>query len=161
MHSLKVVSHVYQEPGTVFKKGECAAKYSEACAQIDALIDCLSKPVPTLDPSTAALPSTAAEPEMVSNQGAEGYKKFVRDIREHIYEGNLIQAVPSQRLARPLRGVHAFDVYRELRVLNPSPYALSHTHSRVAFHPNPPLPLLAYPCHQHCPCTVQHSITSS
>jgi anthranilate synthase component 1 len=118
MHSLKVVSHIFKEPGVEF---DCAARYSNACVQIDALIDCLSKPVPTLEPDTAALPTDAAEPEMVSNQGKEGYKKFVRDIRDHIYEGNLIQAVPSHRLARPLRGVHAFDVYRELRVLNPSP----------------------------------------
>merc|ERR1712130_860964 len=37
--------------------------------------------------------------------------------------GNIIQAVPSHRLARPLTGnVSAFDVYRQLRVINPSPY---------------------------------------
>lgn len=41
---------------------------------------------------------------------------------QHNYLGNIIQAVPSHRLARPLRNVHAFDIYRELRVLNPSPY---------------------------------------
>ena len=55
--------------------------------------------------------------------GVEGYKSFVNSLRDHIVQGNIIQAVPSQRLSRPLQhGVTAFDIYRSLRVVNPSPY---------------------------------------
>lgn len=52
-----------------------------------------------------------------------GYEKFVHSLKEHILAGDIIQAVPSQRCARKLQhGVSAFDIYRHLRVVNPSPY---------------------------------------
>ena len=35
--------------------------------------------------------------------------------------GDIIQAVPSQRLARPTT-LHPFNAYRHLRRINPSPY---------------------------------------
>ena len=56
-------------------------------------------------------------------QGAEGYSAFVASLKKEIYAGNVIQAVPSQRLARPMHPeLHPFDIYRELRAINPSPY---------------------------------------
>ena len=42
-------------------------------------------------------------------------------IKEYIFAGDIIQAVPSQRLARPTSS-DPFDIYRALRTLNPSPY---------------------------------------
>jgi len=60
---------------------------------------------------------------MKSNVGVEGYKKFVTNLKEHICMGDIIQAVPSQRLTRQLSpDVTAFDIYRSLRIVNPSPY---------------------------------------
>jgi len=58
------------------------------------------------------------------NQGLDGYKHMVHSLKEDICAGNIIQAVPSHRLSKKIKdtGVCAFDVYRQLRVINPSPY---------------------------------------
>lgn len=56
-----------------------------------------------------------------SNVGKEGYERFVTQLRERIVAGDIIQAVPSQRLARPT-SLHPFNAYRHLRQVNPSPY---------------------------------------
>jgi anthranilate synthase component 1 len=59
--------------------------------------------------------------EAVSNVGKEGYEGFVTSLRKNIIKGDIIQAVPSQRLARRTT-LHPFNVYRHLRQVNPSPY---------------------------------------
>lgn len=56
-----------------------------------------------------------------SNIGQEGYEKHVTTLKEHILKGDIIQAVPSQRIARPT-SLHPFNIYRHLRTVNPSPY---------------------------------------
>jgi anthranilate synthase component 1 len=56
-----------------------------------------------------------------SNVGKAGYETFVTQLKQHIKDGDIIQAVPSQRLTRPTN-LHPFNVYRHLRTLNPSPY---------------------------------------
>jgi anthranilate synthase component 1 len=58
---------------------------------------------------------------MVSNIGQEGYERHVTRLKEHIRKGDIIQAVPSQRIARPT-SLHPFNIYRQLRTVNPSPY---------------------------------------
>ncbi|KAH9952190.1 anthranilate synthase component [Amylocystis lapponica] len=59
--------------------------------------------------------------EAVSNVGKEGYEGYVTKLKEHIVAGDIIQAVPSQRLSRPTM-LHPFNAYRHLRRVNPSPY---------------------------------------
>ncbi|GMG56010.1 unnamed protein product [Ambrosiozyma monospora] len=56
-----------------------------------------------------------------SNIGKEGYEHHVVTLKEHIKKGDIIQAVPSQRVARPT-SLHPFNIYRHLRTVNPSPY---------------------------------------
>lgn len=56
-----------------------------------------------------------------SNIGQEGYENHVSKLKEHILKGDIIQAVPSQRVARPT-SLHPFNIYRHLRTVNPSPY---------------------------------------
>ncbi|KAF2403245.1 anthranilate synthetase [Trichodelitschia bisporula] len=56
-----------------------------------------------------------------SNVGQEGYEAHVTRLKEHINKGDIIQAVPSQRIARPT-SLHPFNIYRTLRTVNPSPY---------------------------------------
>ncbi|CAG8506117.1 7615_t:CDS:2 [Diversispora eburnea] len=57
----------------------------------------------------------------VSNVGKAGYEGFVTTLKQHIKKGDIIQAVPSQRLSRETT-LHPFNVYRYLRMVNPSPY---------------------------------------
>ncbi|PVI05857.1 anthranilate synthase-like protein component I [Periconia macrospinosa] len=59
--------------------------------------------------------------EYKSNIGQEGYEAHVKKLKEHINVGDIIQAVPSQRFARPT-SLHPFNIYRHLRNVNPSPY---------------------------------------
>ena len=59
--------------------------------------------------------------EYTSNIGQKGYEAHVTTLKKHITEGDIIQAVPSQRIARPT-SLHPFNIYRHLRTVNPSPY---------------------------------------
>ncbi|KAF2190884.1 anthranilate synthase-like protein component I [Zopfia rhizophila CBS 207.26] len=59
--------------------------------------------------------------EYKSNIGKDGYENHVKRLKEHIVVGDIIQAVPSQRFARPT-SLHPFNIYRHLRNVNPSPY---------------------------------------
>lgn len=56
-----------------------------------------------------------------SNVGQKGYETYVTGLKEHIKKGDIIQAVPSQRVARPT-SLHPFNIYKHLRSVNPSPY---------------------------------------
>lgn len=56
-----------------------------------------------------------------SNIGQDGYEGHVSALKQHILKGDIIQAVPSQRVARPT-SLHPFNIYRHLRTVNPSPY---------------------------------------
>ena len=56
-----------------------------------------------------------------SNIGQAGYEGHVNRLKKHIDVGDIIQAVPSQRFARPT-SLHPFNIYRHLRNVNPSPY---------------------------------------
>jgi anthranilate synthase component 1 len=77
-----------------------------------------------LDQPTKPLPDTAAEPaklEPVSNMTRERFVDVVKHCKEYIHAGDIFQVVPSQRFTLPQR-CEPFQIYRQLRVLNPSPY---------------------------------------
>jgi len=61
------------------------------------------------------------EVAFVSNWGEERYKKAVEEAKEHIRAGDVVQLVLAHRLEAS-HPVAPFDVYRALRILNPSPY---------------------------------------
>ena len=60
-----------------------------------------------------------ADPE--SNFTKSDYEAAVRRAKEYIAAGDIIQVVPSQRFSCPV-SVDSFEVYRALRMINPSPY---------------------------------------
>jgi anthranilate synthase component I len=113
--TLKVVSHVFcpANPGTV----NLAFIYSTAVGKARRLAKVLvtnnTPEVPQRSISFGAAP--------LSNVGKAGYERFVTELKKHIVAGDIIQAVPSQRLARPT-DLHPFNAYRHLRKVNPSPY---------------------------------------
>ncbi|MCE9590295.1 MAG: anthranilate synthase component I [Planctomycetes bacterium] len=57
----------------------------------------------------------------VSNMGEGGYQKAVLKAKEYIAAGDVFQVVPSQRFELRTTA-DPFDLYRSLRVVNPSPY---------------------------------------
>ncbi|KAH7836695.1 hypothetical protein Vadar_004465 [Vaccinium darrowii] len=56
-----------------------------------------------------------------SNMGSEAYKEAVLQAKEHILAGDIFQIVLSQRFERRTFA-DPFEVYRALRIVNPSPY---------------------------------------
>jgi anthranilate synthase component 1 len=110
--TIKIVSHVHLPDG-----GDVEPLYQQAVDRIEAIRRKLASsetPLPKQGPIT---PGQKAE----SNVGKAGYEGFVTKLKEHIVKGDIIQAVPSQRLAKKT-ALHPFNIYRHLRRLNPSPY---------------------------------------
>ena len=94
--------------------------YASAQAKIDATIERLKGAGDTPEPRDCR--STAsAKPHITSNQTREGYMGMVDAAKEYITAGDIIQVVPSQRFEAPLTA-HPFNLYRSLRIINPSPY---------------------------------------
>lgn len=114
--TLKVVSHIHVPDG-VDATEALPRLYEDATSRIQGLISVLENPEVPLPPQ----PPIKLGNKAVSNVGKEGYEAFVTKLKEHIVKGDIIQAVPSQRLSRPT-SLHPFNLYRQLRQVNPSPY---------------------------------------
>lgn len=111
---IKVISYVEVAQGGDANLDEA---YAKATRTIDDLIEVLESPeVPLPEQAPIELGR-----EYKSNIGREGYEAHVSKLKEHIVKGDIIQAVPSQRFARPT-SLHPFNIYRHLRTVNPSPY---------------------------------------
>ncbi len=99
--------------------GDADRAYADACRRIDAIVETLEKPAPklrALDPmpqEATSLPS--------SNLTREQFCAQVEKAKEYILSGDIFQVVLSQRFSTEAK-VDPFDVYRALRVVNPSPY---------------------------------------
>lgn len=120
-HSLKIVSHARLDTG------DLAQAYEDAKAKILHVRDALEQPLARTSSGAHASAAVAAtqqiDLEACSNVGRQGYEGFVRKLKEHIVDGDIFQAVPSQRIAVDLPShVKALDLYRQMRAINPSPY---------------------------------------
>lgn len=124
--NIKFVSHVYLPDRPADANGASTSRTPDTVAQLyqkaAEKVQRLSRVVfgETATPLPRQPPIKASH-EAVSNVGKAGYEGFVTALRKHIVQGDIIQAVPSQRLARKT-SLHPFNVYRHLRSVNPSPY---------------------------------------
>ncbi len=111
-HSIKVLSHIRLD-------GDLETEYKEATRRIDQLVERLEQPL-EVPPATTPAPINST-PHVTSNFSQEDYELAVLRAKDYIHDGDIIQAVLSQRFARP---THAkpFQIYRALRTINPSPY---------------------------------------
>ena len=98
--------------------GDEAAARADAEARLDDLQRRLAAPLPTAD---VALRSQPIDTTLRSNLTPEQYMASVVQAKEHIAAGDIFQVVLSQRFSRETTAA-AFDIYRALRRLNPSPY---------------------------------------
>ncbi|KAH9029086.1 anthranilate synthase component [Lactarius pseudohatsudake] len=113
--NIKIVSHVFCPENST--PSNLAFIYQTAVSKVRRLARAMVNPVTTeVLQQPITLGNTAT-----SNVGKEGYQQYVTKLKEHIVAGDIIQAVPSQRLSRPTQ-LHPFNAYRRLRQLNPSPY---------------------------------------
>ncbi|MFA4905508.1 MAG: anthranilate synthase component I [Candidatus Margulisiibacteriota bacterium] len=100
-------------------KGDPEKAYQLAVKKIIALEKKLKRPLKT---SEFKLPRVPKKPlKFTSNFTKTEYEKTVSAAKEFVAAGDIIQVVPSQRFTAPFKG-RAFDVYRVLRTINPSPY---------------------------------------
>jgi anthranilate synthase component 1 len=113
-HKIQVVSHVRLD-------GDVENAYDMAVQRIEILVERLKKPLPFAEPYEKPLTHGQSNLELTSNFTAAEYQAMVQRCKEYIVAGDIIQVVPSQRLARPTLA-RPLDIYRALRVLNPSPY---------------------------------------
>jgi anthranilate synthase component I len=94
--------------------------YARACRRVDRFVDKLGSPSDSLAPVDI---DTAGEHRVPykSNFTQAQFEDAVRKCNEYIRAGDIFQVVISQRLSVPL-SVDPFEVYRTLRVVNPSPF---------------------------------------
>jgi anthranilate synthase component I len=98
---------------------ELADRYRETGRRLRAVVERLHSGEPPAPLTLRAEP--ARDPPFRSTMAPEEFQEAVARIREYIYAGDAFQVVLSQRLDVPLEG-SAFELYRALRSLNPSPY---------------------------------------
>jgi len=110
-HTIKVIVNVMLDEGM-----DAAAAYDDALQRIDAIVDRLTTGVVPVSRPVATSPQ-----EVRSNCTPAEYCRLVERAKEYIRAGDVIQVVLAQRFEKPLQ-VPPFDVYRRLRILNPSPY---------------------------------------
>ena len=111
----KLISHAVVSEGD-----DPEAEYEAACRRVDQLF---------ADADAHAVTGTAEEIDLrdtlrltyETNRSRDDYEAAVRSGVEYIRAGDIFQFVPSVRL-RARSEAKPFDVYRALRVINPSPY---------------------------------------
>jgi anthranilate synthase component 1 len=95
------------------------AAYQDACRRIDALVQRLQ-----VAPTLSLGEIDVNEPLTLSfsgNMSREQFEQAVRKGQDYIRAGDIFQFVPSQRL-RVHSAADPYDVYRALRIINPSPF---------------------------------------
>lgn len=109
--------------------------WEQAQLRLDQIEADLHKPAPQLPPinlqgstlqgqssqGSSLQSKDIGEDAFVSSMGQAGYEAAVETIKEYTRAGDVMQAVPSQRLSLPFPG-EPINLYRALRNLNPSPY---------------------------------------
>ena len=111
-HRLFLISNVLTEEG----KGSLRTKYDAACRHLDHLESRLRRPLKLSRTRKPKVPLRVR-----TNMTRPHYEAMVERSKEYIRAGDIFQVVLSQRMEVPVR-VPAFDVYRALRAVNPSPY---------------------------------------
>jgi len=115
-HRLWIVRNVYTEG-----KGSLQQLYDVAVKEIEKTRKLLEQPVAAEERKRKADKNAAAPLEISSNFKKPAYLAAVRKAKEYIRAGDIFQVVISQRFSAKTQA-EPFQIYRELRALNPSPY---------------------------------------
>lgn len=107
-----------RQPGVDLKTA-----YTQACDRIIQLVDKLRQPLTAKETllGWSANNASAATLSYTSNRSKADFCASVDRAKEHIRAGDIFQVVISQRLTAEYQG-DPFDLYRSLRLINPSPY---------------------------------------
>ncbi len=112
-HRVRIVTHLHLDAPNL------EAEYQRGLAILDDVQQRLRQ-TPRFPEEPAPI-SDADALQVVSNRTRSEFEEMVRQAQAYIRAGDIFQVVLSQRLTVPVR-VPPFEVYRALRVVNPSPY---------------------------------------
>jgi anthranilate synthase component 1 len=112
--TIAVVAHAHVDAA------DPARSYREACARVDRLVERLQQQRQQL-PLSDIVPIAAVTRPYTSNFDPVAFENAVEKCKEYIRAGDVFQVVLSQRLQTSTRA-RPFDIYRTLRVVNPSPF---------------------------------------
>ncbi len=112
-HMIKVVSNAHIAGKSV------TAAYKEATDKIDAIVKKLRRGVRSR--KSGVRRKTRKVSKLVSNFTQPQYEQAVLKAKEYIKAGDIFQVVPSQRFHTTITA-EPFEIYRALRLINPSPY---------------------------------------
>jgi anthranilate synthase component 1 len=112
--TIAAVAHAHVNPA------DLAGSYQAACQRVDRLVERLHQGVADLQLTDINAIGEAQLP-FSSNFTAQAYQAAVEKCKEYIKAGDIFQVVLSQRLETETRA-RPFDIYRTLRVVNPSPF---------------------------------------
>ena len=113
-HKILVISNAYIE-------GDPKRSYREACRKIEAISHKLKRPIDAQSEGFEIRYRPRKKLKLRSNYRKKDFEALVRKAKEHIRAGDIIQVVLSQRLETECK-TDPFNIYRILRILNPSPY---------------------------------------
>ncbi|HAR44974.1 MAG TPA: anthranilate synthase component I, partial [Nitrospiraceae bacterium] len=112
-HMIKVVSNAHVNGGSV------ESAYEEAKAKIDEIVKKLKDRV--RGQGSGVRGKRPKDQQLTSNFTQAAYEQAVLKAKEYIKAGDIFQVVPSQRFQAPITA-DPFEIYRALRLINPSPY---------------------------------------
>ncbi|MBI4743726.1 MAG: anthranilate synthase component I [Actinobacteria bacterium] len=110
-HKIKVVANAYIE-------GNADSAYEKAILRIDELVNKLCQ---SLKPRPLEEHPAGEIENLESNVSKENFIASVEKAKKYILAGDIFQVVLSQRFSTEIH-CDPFDIYRVLRILNPSPY---------------------------------------
>lgn len=113
-HTIKVIDNVRLKGKTELRQA-----YNQASSRIRKLVSSLQKKPRGVEARDVSEPTS--ERKIRSNLTPEAYKTAVRNAKEYIRAGDIIQVVLCQRLETETQA-DPFEIYRALRFINPSPY---------------------------------------
>jgi anthranilate synthase component I len=111
-HQVHLIANVFTEG----KTSDLEAAYRKALDEIEEMESCLDGPIDPLPHS-----KDKASSGLKSNLSKQQFEASVLRAKEYIAAGDIFQVVLSQRFDRGLTA-NPFEVYRALRVVNPSAY---------------------------------------
>ena len=91
--------------------------YDDAILKLDAI----DKDIKQLIEHKTSASENIKPTDFVSSFGKKNFLKAVKDVQKYIIAGDVMQVVPSQRLSCSFKA-KPIELYRQLRILNPSPY---------------------------------------
>lgn len=112
-HQIHIIANVF----TGGREHRLKEKYERAIAEIERVEEWLRRPL-----EAPPIPSGSRPLSLHSTMTQGEFEEKVRRVKDYIARGDAYQVVLSQRFDVEIGGIDPFQIYRALRMINPSPY---------------------------------------